>query len=361
MNDAIRQLPLLAQSSHQFDGRTRRSRHLDRDSEALLEEFVGYRRAQGAAASTARHETSQLRFLCHTIGEAGRPRPPMALLLATDALVDHLSGRDDAVSATTSQARLRALGHLARFCAEWRGVVLTHKLEAIYERLPRRRPRAWNHTGVVLGGTRERRTPVGKTMLAHDLPQILEAGPHGATYRAVRDRALLVCACFTGLRLQELAALCWEQLEPDTTLVRIRARRGDVEVVLPGYGVVPTALGALVARGRRFGPSYRFGGTGPVFRRDQPPHAAISERQAFAIVKRALVGAGFPRAGQRDVRRAFVHWLLAQGLSDHEAMLAAGIRDARTVDALLERVRRLNAQRVVAELREGEPDEEAAQ
>ena len=357
MNQGIRQLTLFALSPDAKDDRARRARRLDPDSESILEEFAVYRRGSGAAASTARQEASQLRALCHAVGATGRPVSLMVLLHASDALADRLTGQCGEVSFSTNQARLRALGSFVQFCASRDGVALTRELEAIYERLPRRRTRSWNHTGVVLGGTRERQTPTGKTMLARDLSAVVAAGPSGSAYRAVRDRTLLVCVCFSGSRLQELASLRWEQLQVRADVVHIAVRRGAAEVVLPGYGDVPTALRALAACGRRrFGADYGFGGVGPVFRRDQPSHGAISERQAFAVVKRALVRAGFPHAGQRDVRRAFVHWLTAQGLSDHEAMLAVGISEARTLDALLERVRRLNAQRVVAEMREAGPD-----
>jgi hypothetical protein len=142
-------------------------------------------------------------------------------------------------------------------------------------------------------------------------------------------------------------------VSPEDDSIRIRVRRGGRDIQLRGCGDAPVALAALDAVGRRrFSGAYGVGGEGPVFRRDGGDGAALSERQAFAIVKAALVRAGFPRAGQRDLRRAFAQWLLYRGLSDHEAMLTMGIRDARTFDALLLPVRRLDAQRIVAEHRE---------
>jgi integrase len=317
-NEQPRQLSFFPPEPDRAAGRARKPQCLDPQSEATLSAFADYRLAQGAAPATARSEIGQLRSLCHAVGTSSRPVPLTNLLAATDALAAALAGLASVVGLSTNQLRLRALGRFAQFCEDYLGIPCDRQLDLLYQRLPARRPPNWHHTGVVVGGMRDRRTRLGRTMLAQDLAAVAAARPTGSGYREVRDRALLALACHTGLRIAELAA-----------------------------------------RGRRtFGPAYTPGpgGAGPVFR-DPATSCALTERQVFAVVKRALTAAGFPRAGQTDLRRALLHYLRGQGLSDHEAMVATGIKDARTFDRLMERVRRLLAQRVIQEHQAGEGDD----
>jgi len=353
MNDPVKQLTLFSLDPDRSHHTVRQSQYLDADSEEVLAAFISYRLAQGAAPATARAEAGQLRSLCHAVKASSDPVPVRHLLQETDALVSLIAGSGPEVSTSTNRLRLRALGSFAMFASERFGISLDQELEAVYRRLPHRRPPSWNHTGVVVGGTRGRRRQTGKTMLAGDLAAVVARGPGGSGYQAVRDRVLLTCACYTGLQLSELAGLHWEQIECHGPVVRIQVRRADHEMVLRGADSVSMALIALGIRGRqRFGPTYGLDRTGPVFRCDQAVGGAISERQALRVLKQALTKAGFPEASQYEVTRAFVHWLLLQGLSGHEAMAVAGIRDARTFDRLMERVRRLMAQRVVHEHQE---------
>jgi integrase len=358
MSEIHGQLPLFELLAFSPSSPERRKLLVDSESEFILSAFIEFRRASGAAPATARSEASQLRSLCHAASATERPLPVLQVPMATGALVNVLSGLATETSVATNRLRLRALGQFVTFCSNQLGITFTRELDALYRELPRGPAPNWNHTGVEVGGTRAPRASMGKTLLAKDLVAVIAAGPTGSTYRDVRDRALLASACYTGLRFGELAALRWEQIASGRDITIIRLVRAGNPVNLRGYGLSITALTALAVRGRRhFGVSYRVGGGGLVFRREDQPEAGISERHVFAIVKRALSIAGFPHARQRDLRRAFLHWLGAQGLSDHEAMAVAGIRDARTLDALLERVRRLNAQRFIAELRDAADQE----
>ncbi len=210
MSEQIHQLRLLPPEPDRAAARARKPQRLDPESETTLLAFADSRLAQSAAPATARGEMDQLRSLCHTAGTQGRPVPLANLLSATDARAAALAGFASDVRVSTNRFRLRALGQFAHFCEDCLGIPCDRQLDLQYRRLPARRRPSWNHTGVVVGGARARRTRIGRTMLAHDLAVVAAAAPTGSGYREVRDRALVALACYTGLRIAELATPRWE-------------------------------------------------------------------------------------------------------------------------------------------------------
>jgi integrase len=341
-------LPLLFSLS--APGSSRRL-ELDQESEAWLKLFSHVRLAEGAHPRSVTREVSQLRSLAREAGFNEMSTSLSVLIKDPVAIARALLEPTQLISRSTGRARLVAVQRFIRVVAPTQGLNAIDVLGRLEVLLPSTRSRGWHDAGIVVAGQLVRRRPPGPTLDAADLDRIVEYAAVGSAHpQASRDRALVALACFSGLRLEEIVALRWEDLSREPALAGyfgltasvVRATR-RVQLHLPGPAaqhLAELAASLVVEAGQ---PS------GPVFRARSRTPRPVGYRLARDVISRACRRAGLPRASSAELRAAFAWWLRAHGLSDHEVAEVLGLVRVRSVDRLLRRHAELQAQRAVRE------------
>jgi len=326
---------------------------LDPESEYLLEGFARWRRAAGAQANTVEREVCQLRSLARAAGSPGSPVPLAAL--ARDPAPAALALREPPapLARSTNRARLAAL---QRFLAFTHGDAAAQVIDSLRALLPAERGVTWQRQGVAVAGTLERLRPQGATLSPADLAAIVECAgrvrERGTERTRARDTALVALHCYSGLRPDEAVRLRWEQLSSELTdggrygLTAAVQRRGrGLRLPLPDAAAEPLLRLAELG-GNAIGQL-----TGVAFGTGRERRRPMSRRAARDTVRAACTAAGFPRAEAVDLRAAFAYWLRAAlGMQDAEVAQVLGAAQVRTVDRLLDRQKKLNAQRAAAEV-----------
>jgi integrase len=326
----------------------------DGGGEALVEAFRSARLAEGASAASVRREVSQLRALAREVGAPGRPAPLAALLKRPDLVAGALREPREPIGRGTGRSRLLAVQRFARIAGPRLGRDPAADLAVLDGLLPRKPSSGWHAVGVAVAGAAGRRRRPGPTLGPADLARIVEAAGAGSDRgRAVRDRALVALACYSGLRPEEIVAMRWEDLAVGPTPagydgLTARVARGGRVLRLLLVGPAREAVEAWAAA---------CGGTlgalaGPVLPARGRPDAPLSYRAARDVLTDACARAGLPPATAAELRAGCAWWLRAQGLAEHEAMAVLGLARVRSVDRLLAPHLALTAQRRAREVLE---------
>lgn len=323
---------------------------LDAESEQLIQDFGKQRACQGASRQSVLREISQLRSIARECGAPGPPLP-IAAVFADVALIARVLREPSApISRATGRARLLAAQRFLRVIGPMLGRDAEGELAALDSLLPALRTASWHSAGTLVAGEVGRRRPKGPTLDAADLHRITDAaGECKGDERKMRDRALVALQCFSGIRVEEIVRLHWEDVDFDyrdagyygfSALVE----RSGCQLRLPLLGPSGEALGELQSHMTIAGiPS------GPVFRASGQRGRPLSYRGARKVLVQACRRAGLPPASSAELRAGCAHWLRSQGLSEHEVAAVLGLARVRTVDRLLSRHAALDAQRRVRE------------
>jgi integrase len=324
---------------------------LDAESEQLIQDFGKQRACQGASSRSVLREISQLRSIAR---ECGAPGPPLSIaaVFADVALIARVLREPSApISRATGRARLLAAQRFLRVIGPMLGRDPEGELATLDSLLPARRTASWHSAGTLVAGEVGRRRPKGPTLDAADLHRITDAaGECKGDERKMRDRALVALQCFSGIRVEEIVRLHWEDVDFDCRDVgyygfSALVERSGCQLRLPLLGPCGRALGELQSHMTVAGipPS------GPVFRASGPSGRPLSYRGARKVLVQACMRAGLPPASSAELRAGCAHWLRSQGLSEHEVTVVLGLARVRTVDRLLSRHAALDAQRRVRE------------
>jgi integrase len=338
------QLPLFSSSTTDRAAPAR----CDAASERLLAAFGHARLAAGAHRRSVAREVSQLRALAR---DAGRPGDsvPLAAMVSDPAMVARLLLEPpQPIARSTGRARLVAVQRFVRVVAPALGMDAATEIARLDALLPAWRQSGWHDAGTVVAGEVGRRR-LGPTLDASDLERIVEAAGMAATgQRALRDRALVALACFSGLRAEEIVQLRWEEVSRELTgagyyglAVRVERRGRCLHLLVPA-----PASDALAAWAAARWPQAT---SGPVFPARGRAGRPLGYRTARAALSNACRRAGLPPAEAVELRAACAWWLKAQGLSDHEVAEVLGLARVRSVDRLLRRHAELQAQRIARE------------
>jgi integrase/recombinase XerC len=154
--------------------------------------------------------------------------------------------------------------------------------------------------------TREVRGPrlpkhLPRALAYEEIRLLLEEGPQGE--RAPRDRVVLELLYGCGLRIAELAALDWEDLDLEGRWVRVKGK-GQKERMVPMGRV---ALAELLEWGH--GDS----GEGPLFPGEGEEGGRMVERTISRIVRRAALRVGLVGVTPHVLRHSFATHLLERG------------------------------------------------
>ncbi len=326
---------------------------LDAASEHLLRIYRAERDAALAHPRSIAREVSQLRSIARE-SNGERTPVPLAILFADLERVAHVLREPvRPIARSTGLARLLAAQRFIRIIGPRLGRDPAADLDALDRSLPARRQAGWHTAGTVVAGAKGRRRRRAPTLDTADLHRLVEAagGATGAA-RAARDRALVALHCFSGLRPEEIVRLRWEDLGltiADGGYRRLTAAvvRGGRHLQLPVPSPAAGELEVLAGVTEEGGDPL----AGPVFRA-RASGLSLGYRAARNVLRAACRRSGIPPVESADLRAAFAHWLLAQGLSDHEVGAVLGVARVRSVDRLLSRHRALDAQRRVRELLE---------
>lgn len=324
---------------------------LDPASEHLLRIYRAERGAALAHPRSVAREVSQLRSIARESNGAQTPVPLAILFADLERVARILREPARPIARSTGLARLVATQRFVQIIGPRLARDPAADLDTLDRLLPARRQAGWHAAGTVVAGTKGRRRRRAPTLDAVDLHRLVEAagGATGAA-RAARDRALVALHCFSGLRPEEIARLRWEDLDlanADGGYRRLTAAvvRGGRPLQLPVPGPAAGELEALAGVAGDGGDPL----AGPVFRA-RASGRSLGYRAARDVLRAACRRSGIPPIETADLRAAFAHWLLAQGLSDHEVAAVLGVARVRSVDRLLRRHRALDAQRRVREM-----------
>jgi len=348
----MHQLPLFRVHSS-AEGARRTCGPLDAASEHLLRIYRAERGAALAHPRSVAREVSQLRSITRESHGARTPVPLAILFADLERVARALREPARPIAQSTGLARLLAAQRFIRIIGPRLGRDPAADLDALDRSLPARRQTGWHAAGTVVAGAKGRRRRRAPTLDTVDLHRLIEAagGATGAA-RAARDRALVALHCFSGLRPEEIACVRWEDLgltNADGEYRRLTAAvvRGGRPLQLPIPGPAAGELRALAGvAGDGVDPL-----AGPVFVA-RASGRSLGYRAARDVLRAACRRSGIPPVETADLRAAFAHWLLAQGLSDHEVAAVLGVARVRSVDRLLRRHRALDAQRRVREMLE---------
>jgi integrase len=324
---------------------------LDAASEGLLRAFAQARDAERAHPRSVARDLSQLRALVRASREVGGPDRLETLVTEVRALAWVLREPPTPIARSTGRARLIAAQRFIAFVRRRQGCDPSADLARLDMLLPRRKTTGWHDAGTMIGGTPTRVRRRGPTLDAADLRRLVDAAGMGEGRHAGRDRALVALQCFSGLRIEEIVRLRWEDLTTELTAtgyygLTAAIVRKDRYLRLPLPGPAAEMLAALAeSLGGSIGTL-----TGPVLRASGPLEHALSYRTARDILRAACRRAGLPPVETVELRAACAHWLCTQGLSIHEVAAVLGIARVRTVDRLLQRHAALDAQRCVREM-----------
>ncbi len=303
---------------------------LDAASEDLLQAYRQARVAEGASPSATATEVSQLRSLVHASALVDGPATLAALLGAPVRLAQLLVTPPAPISRSCGRSRLLAIQRFWRLLHStlgWNVVDLTAELDG---ELPRSAARDWFATHLVVGGDlRQRRSPTPTLS-----PALL-----------MRHAAILALLCFSGLRMQDLAVLTWDDLIavilPSGQVgqaIRL-VRRGTLVQLL----LLDPAMEALRAwEAFRKAEGFR---SGAVFCALPGPSRPLGYQSLRRIVRAACCAVGLPPEVASDLRSTFAYWLHCNGFTPHQIAALLGVAHVRTVDALLRGHLALDAQR----------------
>lgn len=322
------------------------------ETEQLLKEFRQARCAARAHPKSVRREVSQLRSLARDAELRDEPSTLGALASDMALVARLLLDPPRPIARATGRARLVAVQRFVLFASPLLGLDAAAQLDRLDRLLPATRSSGWHDAGTIVSGAVGRRRRLRPTLEAADLERIVgkvataESGAHTR-----RDTALVAMSCFSGLRPEEIAALCWDQVSRECSPggqaeVRILVSRGGGQVRIPVPPIAAHALAGVAASlesnlGHLSGPVFRARGRGG---------RALGYRTVRSIVSEACSRAGYPGTEAADLRSAFAASLKAKGLSDHEVAEVLGLARVRSVDRLLRRHRELQAQRRVREI-----------
>ena len=337
-----------------FDGAksgSERRGALDPASEALLEQFRAARAREGAGRRSLLRECSQLRSLARNTAHTGRSVTLAAMVTDLASVARALREPATPISRATGRARLVAVQRFLRIMGPLLGRDPDADLADLDALLPARAASGWHDLGTLVAGDSARRRQRGPTLDAVDLHRLVETASEGTSLaRSVRDRALVAVQCFSGLRVEEAVALCWEDLGTDLAGagyfgLTASVRRGNRLMRLPLPGPIGAALDTLRDVTERSG----IPATGPIFRAVERSNRPLSYRGARKVLVAACRRAGLPAAGTAELRAGCAYWLRSQGLSEHDVATVLGLARVRSVDRLLSRHTALDAQRRVRE------------
>ncbi len=191
---------------------------LDATSERLLREYGQMRSNQGASQQSVRREISQLRSVARA---CGRPDTPCAIEKAfKDVPLVARALREPSVpiSQATGRARFIAVQRFYRIMGPALDRDAAADIVALDALLPARRSTGWHTAGTIVAGERGRRRTRGPTLDVADLFRIVDAaGRVTGSDPQVRDRALVAIQCFSGLRIEEIIRLRWNDLGTELT------------------------------------------------------------------------------------------------------------------------------------------------
>ena len=159
-----------------------------------------------------------------------------------------------------------------------------------------------------------RRTGLVRHLQPEQFEQLL-ASLATSSPRDLRDRAIILCIARLGLRASEVAALRLEDIDWQSAVIRVRARKTGHGAVLPLPAEVGSALAAWLQYGRR-GAHVR-----EVFVLVRwRPGAPVSHQVVGRAVDRALQRAGvaLPAGRANLLRHSLATQLLDHGASLHQ-------------------------------------------
>lgn len=298
----------------------RRDDFADPGRDPLIGEFIDYLRAERrlAANSVEAYDRDLRRYagFIATRGSVGLPEVGITLLR------EYLAWLAQRGLAVSSRAR-----GLAAVRAFYRFLLLDGRIgqdpTAYLET-----PRGWNKLPRYLSGEEVER------LLTH---------PDRGTRVGMRDALLLALLYDCGLRVSELAALCLEQLDLESWLIRVRGK-GDKERFVPFGEEARGAILAYLSRSR--GLSRRADGNKHLFPGARGGH--LTRQRAWQIVKTHLAGAGVARSvSPHTLRHSFATHLLDNGADLRAVQLLLGHADISTTQIYThlsqERLRQVHA------------------
>ncbi len=295
-------------------------------------------------------EMSHLRAFARRVSELGGP--PSLLAATEDPVIAATALRRPGTSQTTAASWLMTLRlFLGNALGEDEA---SRRTDDIEEKMIPRRRKSWDQTDRVPGGRKSQGATDRRVLSMVDLLAIIEkarAGKRGE--RAVRDQAFVAIICSSGLRMNEVVALCWEDIEweeaPGGKVFPIWAscHRRQTDLRLPMYKTARrplTTLRDLATGGDDRTP------TGPMFRSVRAPHDQVGYREWRLILDGALRGSGFERLALTDIRAALAHHLLTKkGVTEIELTHVLGYGEHKHVRSLLEPHKALDLSRKASE------------
>ena len=324
---------------------------LDATSERLLREYGQTRSNQGASHQSVRREISQLRSVARACGQSGTPRAIEKAFKDVSLVARALREPSVPIAQATGRARLIAVHRFYRIIGPALGRNAAADIAALDALLPARRSTGWHTVGTIVAGERGRRRTRGPTLDAADLVRIVDAaGRDRGSDHQVRDRALVAIQCFSGLRVEEILRLRWNDLDTDLTVTGHYGPTASVERQGRQLRLLlPNPIGETLDSLRRGALAHGMPPEGPVFHACGSPDRPLSYRAARNVLVEACRRAGLPAVSSAELRAACAYWLRSQGLSEHEVMMTLGLTRVRSVDRMLRRHQALDAQRRVRE------------
>ena len=291
-------------------------------------------------------EMTHLRAFARRVSELGGP--PSLLAATEDPVIAATALRRPGTSQTTAASWLMTLRlFLGNALGEEEG---SRRMAAIEEMMIPRRPKGWDQTNRIPGGRKSQGALDRRVLSMVDLLAIIEKARLGKRgERAVRDHAFVAILCSSGLRMKEVTALCWEDIEWEEVSggkifpIWASCRRRGRDLSLPIYKVARGPLKTL--HGLTSSADDRTP-NGPVFRSIRAPHDQLGYRELRLIVESALRDAGFDGLALTEVRAAFAHHLLTRkGVTEIELTHVLGYGEHKHVRWLLEAHRAMDLNR----------------
>ena len=323
----------------------------DSESEKLISRYVEHRATEGASHRSLLREASQIRSVARECGWPKRPLPLSVMVTDLGSIARALSEPHTPVSQATGRARLVAVQRFLRIIGPAFAGDPSADLIALDALLPARRSAGWHTEGTLVAGGLGLRRPQGPTLDAADLLRIVDAsGDSSGSERQMRDRGLVALQCFSGLSVEEVIRLRWNDIDANYTNAGYFGLTATVERAGRRHQLpMPGPSGEIIGVLREQTLNAAVSPSDPVFCRSGRGVKPLSYRGVRKILVAACRRAGLPPASSAELRAGFAHWLRSQGLSDHEVSVVLGVARVRTVDRLLKRHVALDAQRRVRE------------
>lgn len=183
--------------------------------------------------------------------------------------------------------------------------------------------------------TPPRRLP--KALSVHEVERLLAAAGVGDTALALRDRALLELLYGTGARISEAVGLAVDDVDTQSSVVRLAGKGGKDRVVPMGQYAV-AALDAYLVRAR---PALGRGGSALFL---NARGGRLSRQSAWAVLRASAGRAQLPAVSPHTLRHSFATHLLdggadvrvVQELLGHASVTTTQVYTLVTVDKLRE-------------------------